>query len=246
MLEFQSVSITFHSQKVLDAVSFSVNENEKLMIVGKSGAGKSVLIKLLTGLLKPDAGKIFIEGKDTQSFNQNEWNKTLNNFGFVFQGGALFDSLNIAENVGLKLQEDGLLSAGKIHAKVLDALAKVGLNANILPKMPADLSGGMKKRVAIARAIIHQPKYLIYDEPTTGLDPQNAGMIDELIRDLAGQPGITSMVVTHDLETIRAIPGKVLLLSEGKIAFLGETQSFFASTKPEILQFLGRSLASQT
>jgi len=210
-------------------------------LLGGSGSGKSVLVKLILGLEEIDQGEIFIEAQPVSQFSRAAWQNTLANFGVVFQGAALFDSLNVLRNVGIKYFEERKESSGIIRNKVIKALASVNLEADILDKYPSQLSGGMKKRVAIARAILHQPKYLVYDEPTTGLDPESASVIDELIENLAQAPERTSIIITHDMHTVKNIATEVALIHEKKIFFHGSKEDFFASEEREIRAFLQRT-----
>ncbi|RMG25867.1 MAG: ATP-binding cassette domain-containing protein, partial [Bacteroidetes bacterium] len=203
MIEIRQVSKSFGEQHILKQVSLDIAAGTRLCIVGKSGVGKSVLTKLVLGLLELDEGDIFIEGTSIRTFGKKEWQAVLKHFGVVFQGAALFDSLTVLENVGIRLFEEGQLSEDEIEGLVVQALARVHLPADILHKYPAELSGGMRKRVGISRAIIHEPRYLVYDEPTTGLDPVNSSAIDELMLELAERPGRTSIIITHDMFTVK-------------------------------------------
>ncbi len=240
MILFEDVRLSFEGQEVLKGVSFRITENDRLCIVGKSGSGKTLILKLMSGLLRPASGKIWIGGKDSSGFTEKEWKEILQNWGFVFQGAALFDSLNVFENVAMRLLENRTrdLKAAREQASI--ALTQVGLDENILSKLPSELSGGMQKRVSIARAIIHRPRLMLYDEPTTGLDPETAGKIDRLISGLSDSENRTTVVVTHDLNTIRSIGRRTILIREGEIAFDGDCDEFFSGKRKEVLEFLGR------
>ncbi|MFN0200753.1 MAG: ABC transporter ATP-binding protein [Bacteroidia bacterium] len=242
MIEIQRVSKQFSpSKKVLQAVSLTIETGEKCCIIGMSGMGKSVLMKLILGLETFQEGEIIIDNQKIKHFSQREWRKLLHHFGVVFQGSALFDSLNILENVGIKLYEEKQHKNEEIQAKVVAALQKVGLSEQILFQFPNELSGGMQKRVAIARAILHEPSYLIYDEPTTGLDPITSDLIDALMLELAQEPKRTSIIVTHDLDTVQNIANKVVFLHQQKVYFAGSPQDFFRSQDAEVQRFLNRS-----
>lgn len=225
----------------MENLSLEIPSGSKCCIIGMSGSGKSVLSKLILGLEKADKGEIWIDNKNINVFRESDWQNILKNFGVVFQGAALFDSLNILENVGIRLYEERTFSPKIIKEKVVEALEQVGLKSEILDKLPSQLSGGMKKRVGIARAIIHRPQYLIYDEPTTGLDPLSSDLIDELIFDIAQEKGRTSIVITHDLASVHKIASQVAMLHEKKMYFSGTPKDFFASQDKEILNFLKRS-----
>lgn len=212
----------------------------RLCVVGSSGAGKSVLSRLIMGLEKPDSGEIYIDEEAISSLNQKDWRRILDEFGVVFQGAALFDSLNVLENVGLKLFENREGTRSQIRDRVVEALAQVNLSAEILPKYPGQLSGGMRKRVGIARAIIHDPVYIVYDEPTTGLDPISADTIDALIESLAKKPGRTSIIITHDMATVKNIATQVAMIYRHQLLFEGTPAQFMASEDPSVRAFLAR------
>lgn len=208
--------------------------------MGGSGSGKSVLIKLILGLEEIDQGEIYIEDQAVSKLSREGWQSTLANFGVVFQGAALFDSLNVLKNVGIRLFEERKESPDQIKEKVIQALLAVNLGADILHKYPEQLSGGMKKRVAIARAILHQPKYLVYDEPTTGLDPESAATIDELIENLAKETDRTSIIITHDMHTVKRVANEVALIHDRRISFQGSKEEFLHSEQAEVQAFLQR------
>jgi len=200
------------------------------------------LVKLILGLLPLDDGDIYVEGQSIRAFSKQDWQRLLKKFGVVFQGAALFDSLTILENVGIRLFEAHQLTRPRIQDLVVEALEKVHLSADILHKYPSELSGGMRKRVGISRAIIHEPQYLVFDEPTTGLDPINSGAIDELIDELAQKPERTSIIITHDMYTVGQIASQVAMIHEQRLLYDGSGADFLRSHKPEIQAFLARSL----
>lgn len=240
MIEYQHISKKFGEQQVLKDISFRVSDGSRLCIVGGSGSGKSVMVKLLLGLETPDEGEIIIDQQSVRGFSQTEWRALLQEFGVVFQGAALFDSLNVLENVGLKLFEERSAPPDEIKKQVIEALDQVNLSSDILTKYPSELSGGMRKRVGISRAIIDRPRYLIYDEPTTGLDPLSSQVIDDLMDVLSKEPGRTSLIITHDMYTVRKLATQVIMVHNQKIIFDGEPNDFFTSAQPEILSFLSR------
>jgi phospholipid/cholesterol/gamma-HCH transport system ATP-binding protein len=243
MIELRNVWKGFSGQSILEELSFTVEEGEKLCIIGKSGGGKSVTLKLMTGLLEPDRGQVVINGEDTGLFRPKDWARVLTDFGVVFQGSALFSSLSVFENVGIRLLEERRHPRAEIRDMAAAALESVGLKpSEVMDKFPAELSGGMQKRVGVARAIVHQPRYLFYDEPTTGLDPVSSGMIDELMDSLAQAPNRTSIIITHDMYTVKTIASKVIFIHDRKLHFNGTPAALFASSDPVIRAFLSRSI----
>jgi phospholipid/cholesterol/gamma-HCH transport system ATP-binding protein len=210
----------FDGNQVLRGVDLTVQPGESLTIIGGSGTGKSVLLRLIIGLMKPDAGNIRLEGIDIVPLRETELLQVRRRVGMVFQGSALFDSLSVAENVAFALREHTTLSEQEIADRVREALNLVGLDA-IEGMDPADLSGGMKKRVAVARAIALPPSILLYDEPTTGLDPTNVEKITDLILELKTKIGVTSVVVTHDMPSALKVSDRVAMLQQGRIAAVG-------------------------
>jgi phospholipid/cholesterol/gamma-HCH transport system ATP-binding protein len=240
MIELYDVHKAFGHQPIYEGVNLRIPDGDRLFIVGGSGTGKSVLTKLILGLEEPDRGTIKIDGRDTQWFSREDWQGVLEQFGVVFQGSALFDSLNVLENVGIKLFEARELTAAAIEERVVAALAQVNLGEETLGKYPSELSGGMRKRVGIARAVIQEPRYLVYDEPTTGLDPASSNVIDDLIGSLAQHPGRSTLVVTHDMISVRKLASRVVMVHDRRLFFDGEVQAFFASNGPVISNFLAR------
>lgn len=242
MIQVTGCGRAFGDRQIVKDLQFEIHSQDRFFIIGKSGMGKSVLMKLLTGLIPPTEGTIFIDEHNVTRFTEEQWNKIRQKFGVVFQGAALFDSLTIFQNTGIRLLEEKTLTINAIKERVVDALAQVGLSSDILYKLPAELSGGMRKRVGIARAIIHQPQYLFYDEPLAGLDPISSELIDDLILDIANKnPQVTSIVISHDMYSVKKIATQVLLLHEGAQRFLGSQKLFFQSEDAVIRSFLHRS-----
>ncbi len=240
MIEFVDVSKWFGETKVFHHLNLRIPLGSKLCIIGGSGAGKSVLTKLIVGLESPDSGDIRIEGQSISGFLGGDWSRLLDRFGVVFQGNALFDSLSIRDNIGLKLDENRAIPPTEVDRAVSEALRQVGLDDTLLTQYPENLSGGMQKRVGIARAIVHRPSYLIYDEPTSGLDPINADRIDALIAELGKEPGRTSIVITHDMQSVRQLADQVLFLHGGGVYYHGELNPFLEASDPVIRAFMWR------
>jgi len=237
MINVENIYKSFDKKEVLKGVSFSVKKGETFLIIGRSGAGKTVLLKNIIGLLKPERGNIYIDGVDIIKLNNNELEKVRLKFGLVFQGSALFDFLTVEENVGFYLYQHTNLDKNKIREKVREALYLVGLEG-IQDLYPYQLSGGMKKRVAITRAIIHNPKIIIYDEPTTGVDPISMDKIVSLIEDLHEKLSITSLVVTHDLNVGLKIADRLAFLLGGKIIFEGSKEDLNRTQDERVMQFI--------
>jgi phospholipid/cholesterol/gamma-HCH transport system ATP-binding protein len=237
MIEVSELRKSFGSQAVLDGVEFSIEKGESIVIIGRSGGGKSVLLKHIIGLLMPDSGHVRVEGQDISSMNERELLKVRSKFGMLFQGAALFDSMTVAENVGFAFRNRQGLEASEIRRRVTEALEMVDLRG-IESKRPSELSGGMKKRVGLARAIVYQPEIVLYDEPTTGLDPIVADSIDQLIIRVRDRLHVTSVVVTHDMRSARRVGNRILLLHEGQIYASGTPEEMFASRDPVVRQFV--------
>ncbi len=223
MIRIRDLWKRFEDKEVLKGVNLSIEDGQTTVILGPSGQGKTVLLKTLVGLLKPDRGEVLVDGEDIVRVPRKRLFEIRKKFSFVFQGGALFDFLTVKENVGLFLRMHTRMKEEEIDAKVREALKVVGLSGteNLYPE---ELSGGMKKRVAIARAVVSSPKYILYDEPTTGLDRTNARAVNNLINKLKDQYGVTSVVVTHDIECMETVADKVALLKEGKMFFVGKKE----------------------
>jgi phospholipid/cholesterol/gamma-HCH transport system ATP-binding protein len=240
MIEIKNVKKKFGRKEVLKGVTLTINKGETLVIIGKSGCGKSVLLKHIIGLLKPDEGEIYFEGFDIVNMKMKNIYSIRSKFGFLFQGAALFDSMTVAENVGLGLKENTRMSDKEIAEIVAEKLELVGL-PGIQKMKPSDLSGGMKKRVSLARSLATNPEYILYDEPTTGLDPVMSDSIDGLIKELADRLNVTSIVVTHDIFSVYSVADKVAMMEDGKIYFHGTPKELVESTDPVIINFLNRT-----
>ena len=240
MIQIRGLRKSFGANEVLRGVDLEVKTGEALVIMGRSGCGKSVLLKMIMGILKPDEGTIVIDGVDILSLTSRELDQFRLKLGMLFQGAALFDSLTVRENVGFSLYEHTTLPHETIEEKVKEKLRLVGLNG-IEDSMPASLSGGMKKRVGLARAIANDPKIILYDEPTTGLDPIMAGGINDLIVQMHKTLRVTSITVTHDLKSAYKIADRIAMLYEGKIIGAGTPRDIESSENPVIRQFISGS-----
>ncbi len=236
MIDITGVEIAFEENQVLRGLDLHVGSGETLVILGPSGCGKSVTLKILLGLLKPSSGSVVVDGEELIGMSEDQLISIRKKMGMVFQGGALFDSLTVGENVGFRLYEEGDLNDDEIEDIVLGKLRYVDLE-DAFDMMPADLSGGMKKRVAIARAITSEPDILLYDEPTTGLDPLTARSINELINRLH-EEGATSIVVTHELESAFTVTEHICMIREGVIIFDGSVNELKRSKDPWIIDYL--------
>ena len=242
MIELRGVRKRFGSQVVLDGVDFDVREGETVALLGPSGTGKSVLLKTVIGLIRPDAGQVIVDGKDVPHLKRAELSELRKTIGYVFQNGALFDSLDVYENVRLGIVDESKFKDEKYaRERVTQCIKLVNLQPDaVMSQFPAQLSGGMRKRVGIARAIAGEPKYLLYDEPTSGLDPVNADIIDALVQRLDQELGVTSVMVTHDVRGAFRVANRLALLSEGKVVMQGTPQEFLASEHPKVKAFLER------
>src|SRR5215207_1378184 len=246
MIELYNLHKQFGKQVVLDNVDFEVREGETVALLGPSGTGKSVLLKHIIGLIKPDRGKVVVDGKDVSTLKRRELSDLRSRFGYVFQNGALFDSMNVFQNVRLGItDEDKYRDVEYCRERVRECLRLVNLLPEVGDKYPAELSGGMRKRVGIARAIAGSPKYLLYDEPTSGLDPVNADVIDNLVKRLSEELGVTSVMVTHDVRGAFRVADRLALLSEGRIVLQGTPDEFRASTLEKVRAFLERDFETQ-
>ncbi len=222
---------------MLDGVDLRVEKGESVVIIGRSGGGKSILLKHLIGLLRPDEGDVIIDGESIAGMNERQLLKVRRKFGMLFQGAALFDSLTVAENVAFVLQREGQLTEPEISQKVDQALDRVDLGGT-QDKKPAELSGGMRKRVGLARAIVYEPEIVLFDEPTTGLDPIVADSIDQLIVRVREQLEVTTVAVTHDMRSARRIGQRILMLYHGRIHFTGTPDEVFRSKDPLVYRFV--------
>jgi phospholipid/cholesterol/gamma-HCH transport system ATP-binding protein len=237
MIEVRNLKKSFGPQPILDGVSFRIEAGESVAIIGRSGGGKSVLLKHIIGLLQPDSGDVLIDGENIGPMNERQLLRVREKFGMVFQGAALFDSMSVAENVAFPLERKQNLTAGEIAKRVAAALEMVDLPST-QNKKPAELSGGMRKRVGLARAIVYEPQIVLYDEPTTGLDPIVSDSIDKLIMRVRDQLKVTSIVVTHDMRSARRVGNHVLMLHDKKIYANCTPEKLFASTDPVVRQFV--------
>jgi phospholipid/cholesterol/gamma-HCH transport system ATP-binding protein len=241
MIELIDIHKRFGKQVVLDGVNFNVREGETVALLGPSGTGKSVLLKHIIGLIHPDSGTIIVDDKDVGRLKRHQLAELRSHIGYVFQNGALFDSMNVFENVRLGITDDRLYRDLEYsRTRVAECIGLVNLPPETVEKYPAELSGGMRKRVGIARAIAGRPKYLLYDEPTSGLDPVNADVIDELVKSLAESLGVTGVMVTHDVRGAFRTANRLALLTGGKIVQQGTPKEFLASKDPRVQEFLER------
>lgn len=237
IIEVRDLKKSFDGHRVLDGVSFSIAKGQAVAIIGVSGGGKSVLLKHLIGLVTPDSGEIHINGQNIAGMNERQLLHVRRSFGMLFQGAALFDSLTVEENVGFLLEREGKTAPAEISRRVAEVLELVGL-AGTQKKMPAELSGGMRKRVGLARAVVYRPEIVLYDEPTTGLDPIASDSIDQLISRVVDTFSVTSIAVTHDMRSVRRISRRILLLHNGRIYADQTPEEIFNSTDPVIHRFV--------
>jgi phospholipid/cholesterol/gamma-HCH transport system ATP-binding protein len=237
MIEVKNLYKSYGGKGVLSDISLSVSHGQSLAVVGKSGAGKSVLLRCLIGLVKPDNGTIYVDNKLINTMNFSQLQKIRSSIGMVFQFGALFDSMTVGENISLALQKLTKLNENEIQQRVRNSLEEVDM-AGTENLMPAELSGGMKKRVGIARAIAIKPTYLFYDEPTTGLDPVMTDSINRLIRKFQDTGEVTSVIITHEMRTVYDVADRVLLLHEGRIQYDGSPDTINNVDDPVVQQFI--------
>jgi phospholipid/cholesterol/gamma-HCH transport system ATP-binding protein len=237
MIEVRDLTKSFGAQLVLDSVSFRIENGESVAIIGRSGSGKSVLLKHLIGLLQPDKGEVLIDGENIVPMNERQLLRVRRKFGMLFQSAALFDSMTVAENVAFWLRRHEHLTEAEIGRRVAETLEMVDLPGTE-DKNPAELSGGMRKRVGLARAIIYEPQILLYDEPTTGLDPIVSDSIDQLILRVRDRLKVTTVAVTHDMRTARRVGQRVLMLHNKKIYVNGTPDQIFDSLDPVVRQFV--------
>lgn len=237
MIEIKELYKSFGKKEVLKGVDLTINKGESMVIIGGSGSGKSVLLKHIIGLLRPDKGSVFIEGLDITKLNEKDLYKVRKKFGMLFQGAALFDSLRVWENVSFFLLRHRGISEKRAKEIAIEKLRLVGL-VGVEDLMPAELSGGMRKRVGLARAIAHDPEILLYDEPTTGLDPIMADAINDLIVDLKKKLNVTSVAITHDMHSAYKIGDRIAMLYEGKIIEVGTPDEIKNTTNPVVRQFI--------
>jgi phospholipid/cholesterol/gamma-HCH transport system ATP-binding protein len=237
MISVKELYRAFGAHAVLTGVNLDVDEGTTTVILGGSGSGKTVLMKHIIGLLKPDSGQVFVDGEDVVPFDDRELERVRRKFGMVFQGSALFDSMTVYENVSFPLREHSQLSEAEIRKKVAEKLSIVGLE-DVEERYPADLSGGMRKRVGLARAIVRDPKIVLYDEPTTGLDPITTDYVDEMILTAKEKLGVTSLVISHDVASAFKVADQIAFLSDGKIVAHAPPAELRRSTHPVVKLFL--------
>ena len=237
VIEFQQVNMAFGKKEILNAVSFTVRRGETLAVIGPSGSGKSTILRLLIGLLEPTGGKILINGEDVSLFDEDHWNAMRQKMGMVFQYSALFDFLTVGENVAFGLRQHTEKSEEEIQKIVEERLEQVGLPGT-QAAYPAELSGGMKKRVSLARATALQPEIVLYDEPTAGLDPIMAENINDLIVKTRASLGVTSILVTHDMNSVFKVADRIALLYEAQIAAIGTVEEMRNNPHPVLQKFI--------
>jgi phospholipid/cholesterol/gamma-HCH transport system ATP-binding protein len=236
-ITLENISKTFGEQRVLDGLDLTLESKRITFIIGQSGGGKSVLLKHIIGLIKPDSGRVLVDDIDISSLNEAELNEIRKNFGMLFQDAALFDSMNVGENVAFPLIEHRRLPKNEVQRIVTEKLLQVGLTG-VTQKMPSELSGGMRKRVGLARALALDPKIILFDEPTTGLDPIMCDAIDQLIVETQKNTGATCVVISHDIDSTFKIAHRVAMLYNGKIIVYGTPEDIRASNNPALRQFV--------
>lgn len=241
LFEIRGLRKVFGDQAVLDGVDLDIHRGEFITVIGRSGSGKSVLLKHLIGLMRADAGSIAFAGAPIAHLNESQWVAVRRRIGMLFQESALFDSLSVADNVAYGLREQRLLNAEQIVARVADALRKVSL-PGIEAMSPTDLSGGMRKRVALARAIAMRPEVVLYDEPTEGLDPINVTRVNRLLNALRKEDGVTTVVVTHNMQSAFGVSDRVAFLHEGRIAHVGPPEALRKLNDPRLSPFQAASI----
>jgi len=244
MIKIDNVYKSFGGKRVLNGVSLEIDKGQTFALIGGSGKGKSVLLKHIIGLLKPDSGKIFVDNQDISNLRGKKLKELKDHFGVVFQGGALFDSLTVFENVAFPLQEKTRLNALQIRDKVLKELTNVGLEQDG-EKYPSQISGGMRKRTALARCLIMNPQVILFDEPTTGLDPMTVKAIHRLIKKLQERRNMTALIISHEIPEIFEIVDRVAMLYNGKIIAVGTPEEIKVSKDPLVRQFLTGELESK-
>ncbi|MDD4899493.1 MAG: ABC transporter ATP-binding protein [Candidatus Omnitrophica bacterium] len=237
MIEIANLYKSFGEHKVLDGLSLNIDKGTTCVIIGRSGCGKSVLLKHIMGIMKAEKGKIVVSDKEVGKLNEKEMNALRMKIGYVFQGGALFDSMTVGENVGFGLIEHDHISHHELLERIEECLCLVGL-CGIMNLMPSELSGGMKKRVSLARALCIRPEIILYDEPTTGVDPITADSINDLIVNLHDKLKVTSIVVTHDMKSAYKVADKIAMMYQGKIIAQGSSEEIQHSEHPVVHQFI--------
>jgi phospholipid/cholesterol/gamma-HCH transport system ATP-binding protein len=237
LIRLIDVHKAFGPKKVLTGFSLDISEGETMVVIGYSGTGKSVAIKHIVGLLEPDHGEVWVDGREVPTLPRRDLYELRSHIGYVFQFAALFDSFSIGENVAMGLRKQGLLRPEEIDLRVREALELVDL-PDVAARFPAELSGGMRKRVGIARAVALRPKYMLYDEPTTGLDPVTSATIDELMIRMRDKLGVTSVVITHDMRSAYTVGTRIAMLYEGKVRQVGTVDEIRTTRDPVVRQFI--------
>ncbi len=237
-LELRGVTKTFEGRKVLDGVDIAIQPGRSLVIIGASGQGKSVTLKIAVGLMRPDAGQVFMDGDDTTELTTAERSRLHGKLGMLFQSSALFDSLKVWQNVGFRLINADKLPRKEARARAIDALSRVGLPRDVADRYPAEISGGMQKRVGLARAVVAHPEILFFDEPTTGLDPITSDVINELIIEEVKRLGCTAVSITHDMASARKIGDEIAMLHGGKIVWRGPARAIDDADNAYVQQFI--------
>jgi phospholipid/cholesterol/gamma-HCH transport system ATP-binding protein len=234
----RDVAKAFGANRVLDGVNLEIEPGESMAIIGQSGSGKSVTLKCIIGLIRPDRGSIIVDGEDMMAMSARELDRTRTKFGMLFQGSALFDSLPIWRNVTFALTQGRRVDSARMRKVAAENLERVGLGSEVLDLRPSELSGGMQKRVALARAIAPRPEIIFFDEPTTGLDPIRADVINDLIVELVEELGVTALTITHDMASARKVAHRVAMLYQGKIIWRGPRDRLYDSGNPYVDQFV--------
>jgi phospholipid/cholesterol/gamma-HCH transport system ATP-binding protein len=244
IVEATDLRKSFDSNEVLRGVSFVLEKGETLVVMGGSGTGKTVLLRLVAGLIRPDSGRLRVFGHSIENLSEEALLPLRRRMGYVFQSAALFDSLSVHDNVAYPLREHTSLEEAEIDERVVRNLSVVGLSSDILPLLPSELSGGMRKRVGIARALSVEPEMLLFDEPTAGLDPTNAKLVADLMLNLRGGVCDTAMVVTHDIELARTVADRVAVLIKGQFAALGPADEVLGGSNPAVQAFLAGTVTT--
>jgi phospholipid/cholesterol/gamma-HCH transport system ATP-binding protein len=242
LIVIEDLQKSFGKQTILDHLNLTINRGDSIVIIGQSGTGKSVLLKHLIRLMDPDGGRILFDGKDIAELDPKALVDLRLRFGMLFQSAALFDSMTVEENVGLGLKESRQYGSDEIHTIVMEKLEMVGL-VEAAEKYPSELSGGMRKRVGLARAIAHNPEVLLYDEPTTGLDPITSDVINDLIVELNNKLKVTSITVTHDMISAFKVASRIVMLHQGRVEFDGTPTDTFSTQNPFVRQFIAGNAA---
>lgn len=243
MIDLEDVHLSFGDNTVLGGIWLEVDRGETLVVMGGSGQGKSTILRIILGLLEPDSGRVYVHGVNVSHASQKILDQVRREIGMVFQGGALFDSLTVGDNLAFRLHEEKQHNEKEIDDLVMEKLSFVDLEPKVANLMPAELSGGMRKRVALGRAIMGSPKIVLYDEPTTGLDPITADTITALINKLRDQQSVASIVVTHDIGAALAVGDRFAMLKDGDIIFEGNAEEVLATDNPDVRSFIDARMA---